>query len=201
MKKRVVATFCFTLLLGLMLAGCTAFEVSSASNQEASADPPSSSNETLPSVSEASDTDGEESGGSFTESATELVVRFGDEGAPFTMYLEDNETSAAIARYIGTSDWRLPIYHYDESEEMQYYDIPSRYDIPSDPEAVTTASAGDVYYSDPNRIVLYYHDAEIAEEYTKVGTFDATEDFISAVEDNPVLEGWDNKIVIITDGN
>ncbi|MCI9047248.1 MAG: hypothetical protein HFG71_08225 [Hungatella sp.] len=33
-----------------------------------------------------------------------------------------------------------------------------------------------------------------------VGYFDATEEFVSAVEDNPVLEGWGNKIVVIGDG-
>ena len=60
--------------------------------------------------------------------------------------------------------------------------------------------AGEVYYSDPNRIVLYYRDAEVSEEYTLIGAFDATEDFVTAVETNPVLDGWGNQIVIISDG-
>lgn len=135
-----------------------------------------------------------------TNGATELEVRFGDDGAPFMMKLEDNETAAAIARYVGTSDWRLPIYERDEDADydvMQYYDVSSRYDIPTNPETVTSEKAGDVYYSDPNRIILFYHDAEITGEYTKIGTFDATEDFVTAVEENPVLEGWGNKIVQI----
>ncbi|WP_243099357.1 hypothetical protein [Faecalicatena orotica] len=34
-------------------------------------------------------------------------------------------------------------------------------------------------------------------EYTRVGTFDATDEFVTAVEENPVLEGWGNKIVQI----
>lgn len=131
---------------------------------------------------------------------TELEVRFGDEGEPFMMHLEDNETAAAIARHVGTTDWRLPIYERDSEADydvMQYYDISSRYDIPSDPETVTSEKAGEVYYSHPNRIVLFYHDAEITGEYTKIGTFDATEEFVTAVEENPVLEGWGNKIVQI----
>lgn len=135
-------------------------------------------------------------------STTELVVRFGDDGAPFTMYLYDNDTAAAIADYVGTTDWRLPIYHYDDYEDwevMQYYDIPSRYEIPSNPEMVTSEVAGAVYYSEPNRIVLFFGDAEVSGEYTPIGYFDATEEFISAVEDNPVLEGWGNKIVRISD--
>ena len=80
---------------------------------------------------------------------------------------------------------------------MEYYDIPSRYDIPDNGTAVTEAHAGDVFYSHPNRIVLYYRDVEINEEYTKIGTFDVTDEFVSAVENNPVLEGWGNQIVVI----
>ncbi len=40
----------------------------------------------------------------------------------------------------------------------------------------------------PNRIVLFYHDAEISAEYTKIGTLEATEEFVAAVEENPVPE-------------
>lgn len=136
-------------------------------------------------------------------SASTLTVRFGHGGDSFDLYLEDNETAAAIARHVGTADWNLPIYHYDDYdgwEVFQYYDIPSRYEIPSDAETVTSEKAGDVYYSEPNRIVLFYHDGEISGEYTLVGHFDATEEFISAVENNPVLEGWGNKIVSISPG-
>ncbi len=138
-----------------------------------------------------------------TSAADQLTVRFGNSGAPFTMYLEDNDTAAAIARHVGSADWRLPIYHYDDYdgwESFQYYDIPSRYEVPSNAETVTSEKAGEVYYSEPNRIVLFYHDAEISGEYTLVGHFDITEEFTSAVENNPVLEGWGNKIVQISAG-
>lgn len=134
-------------------------------------------------------------------SASELEVCFGDKGNPFMLQLNNSDTAAAIARYVGTSDWRLPIYEDDEDADydvMQYYDIPSSYDIPSNPEKVTSVKAGEVYYSDPNRIVLFYQDAEVSEEYTPVGHFDATDEFVKAVKNNPVLEGWGNKIVLIT---
>lgn len=61
--------------------------------------------------------------------SAQLEVRFGDNGEPFMMTLLDNETAAAIARYVGTSDWRLPIYERDDDVDysvLQYYDIPSR---------------------------------------------------------------------------
>lgn len=133
-----------------------------------------------------------------------LTVSFGDNGSPFTLYLYDNDTAAAIARHVGTADWRLPIYHYDDYENwevMQYYDIPSRYEIPSNAESVSSEKAGEVYYSEPNRIVLFFGDAQVNGEYTKVGYFDYSEEFRTAVENNPVLEGWGNKIVIIQPGN
>lgn len=133
---------------------------------------------------------------------TELNVRFGDNGQAFTLHLLDNATAQAIANYVGTSDWRLPIYDRDKNMDysvMEYYDIPKRYNIPADNmESVTQAKAGDVYYSEPNRIVLFYKDAAISEEYIKIGNFDATAEFISAVENNPVLEGWGNKIIQIS---
>lgn len=136
-----------------------------------------------------------------SEKVTELKVCFGDAGNNFTLHLYDNDTAAAIARHVGTADWRLPIYHYDDYdnwEVMQYYDIPSRYEIPSNSETVTSEKAGEVYYSTPNRIVLFYGDANVTGEYTKVGYFDFTEEFKSAVENNPVLQGWGNKIVLIS---
>lgn len=140
-------------------------------------------------------------GATEASSASELTVRFGHGGAAFTLHLEDNQTARDIAHHVGTADWNLPIYHFDDYdgwESMQYYDIPSRYEITSAPEAITSEKAGEVYYSEPNRIVLFYHDAEISGEYTLVGKFDATDEFIQAVENNPVLEGWGNKIVSIS---
>lgn len=137
-------------------------------------------------------------------STTELTVNFGDRGNSFILYLYDNDTARAIARHVGTAEWRLPIYHYDDYENwevMQYYDIPSRYEIPFAPETITEADAGTVYYSEPNRIILFYGDAQVSGEYTPVGYFDNTDEFRSAVENNPVLEGWGNKIVRISDGN
>ena len=147
------------------------------------------------------DTDEEAESGT---DATELTVSFGDHGNSFILHLYDNDTARAVAHHVGTADWRLPIYHYDDYENwevMQYYDIPSSYEIPSASETITEEAAGTVYYSEPNRIVLFYGDARVSGEYTPVGYFDNTDEFRSAVENNPVLEGWGNKIVLISDGN
>jgi len=43
---------------------------------------------------------------------------------------------------------------------MQFYDIPSKYEIPSDSKHITEEKAGEVYYSEPNRIVLFYKDTQ-----------------------------------------
>lgn len=194
MKKQLTGLLCLILTLGIVLTGC------GNSSQTLSDDSAETSSTGSMVEQNAENSSGNEENNIQDSVTTELIVRFGDDGDPFTMVLENNSTAQAIAGYVGTTDWRLPIYSYDESDVMQYYDIPSRYEIPDNSETVTEAHAGDVFYSDPNRIVLYYHDAEISEEYTKIGTFEATDNFIDAVENNPVLEGWGNKIVRISDG-
>ena len=184
MKNNIFAVLSLALVLGLGLSGCR--------NSNHS---PDSANHTLESKNPSST--------SSEQTETKLVVRFGDEGEPFILYLYDNDTASAIARYVGTSDWRLPIYHYDDFdnwEVMQYYDIPSRYEIPSDPKQVTEEKAGMVYYSEPNRIILFYQDAKLTAEYTPVGYFNYTDEFLQAVLNNPVLEGWGNKIIQINRG-
>ncbi|MDO4262493.1 MAG: cyclophilin-like fold protein [Eubacteriales bacterium] len=201
MKKRTTAILTALMAVGVSaaLTGCGG---SASGEQNISEEQSVSEQQEAEESAPASGTDqnAEETGGE-EETVTELTVRFGDDGEAFTLHIYDNDTAAAIARYVGTSDWRLPIYHYDDYDDwevMQYYDIPDRYEIPSAPETVTEERAGEVYYSEPNRIVLFYQDAEISGEYTPVGYFDATEEFVTAVEENPVLEGWGNKIVRIS---
>ena len=189
MKKQFAALIGLLLALSVPMAGCSSSSGSDSSQESSSV-----------SSSQADSQSSEEEDDIPSSNVTELTVQFGDNGDSFVMHLEDNSTAAAIAGYVGATDWRLPVYSYDESNVMEYYDIPSRYEIPDNSETVTEARAGDVFYSDPNRIVLYYHDAEINEEYTLIGRFDATEEFVDAVENNPVLEGWGNQIVVISDG-
>lgn len=195
MKKRMLQMAAATILTAGLLAGCSQDARETAGGYVED----SSSSSTADTTVQAGD--GETQAVQAGADVTELEVHFGDSGDAFMMQLEDNDTARAIAGYVGTFDWRLPIYERDDDADysvLQYYDIPSRYEIPSNPETVTMAQAGDVYYSDPNRIVLYYQDAEISEEYTKIGTFDATDEFVTAVAENPVLEGWGNKIILIS---
>lgn len=188
MKKKYKKYLYIVLISGFMLTGCRNAEDKKelVSNNDGNKQDESTTNLESP-----------------IEFIPELSVSFGREGTPFIMNLYDNDTAKAISRYVGSSDWNLPIYHYDDYENyevMQYYDIPDRYDIPSNPEAVTSEKAGEVYYSEPNRIVLFYKDATVSGEYTKLGYFDPTKDFVSDVENNPVIEGWSNKIVSIKTG-
>lgn len=199
MRKNVLAIFGTILAVGMLLVGCGN---SSESGGSVEAENPSAEDR-QESVLQTENDGSDEPEVNEPQAAGDLLVRFGDRGEAFTMHLYDNDTAAAIAGYVGTSDWRLPIYHYDDYdnwEVMQYYDIPSRYEIPSDPENITEESAGMVYYSEPNRIILFYQDAEVSAEYTPVGYFDYSEEFLDAVQNNPVLEGWGNKIIVISDG-
>ena len=192
MKKQLIGIVGVLLTLSIAMTGCS----SSSGSTESS----SSEESNRVSSSQPASQSSEEDDNIPSSNATELTVQFGDSGDSFVMHLEDNSTAAVIAGYVGTTDWRLPVYSYDESDVMEYYDIPSQYEIPDNSATVTEAHAGDVFYSDPNRIVLYYHDAQINEQYTRIGTFDATEEFVDAVENNPVLEGWGNQIVVISNG-
>lgn len=199
MKNRVMVSMSLFLFTAVMLSGCGESDEKQSTGSIAGVSQESPTSDENFAVS----TDGQNKTADDTAKvfAGELEVCFGDKGNPFILQLNDNDTAAAIARHVGTSDWRLPIYEDDEDADydvMQYYDIPSSYDIPSNPEKVTSVKAGEVYYSDPNRIVLFYQDAEVSEEYTPVGHFDATDEFVEAVKNNPVLEGWGNKIVLIT---
>lgn len=134
-------------------------------------------------------------------SASSLYVGFGD-SQKFELHLNGSETANTIAYYVGTEDWRLPIYHFDDYENweiMQYYDIPSHYEIPSNPELITEEKAGTVYYSEPNRVILYFGEwFRVSAEYTPIGYIDYSEELVRAVEDNPEVEGWGNKIVNIS---
>lgn len=199
--KKLTLLLAVILVFTLALTGCGNSQTESEQDGNTPANSQNSQIQNNRPNSESNNSDSENTNFSANSAgATELEVCFGDRGNAFIMHLYDNDTAAAIARHVGTADWRLPIYHYDDYdnwEVMQYYDIPSRYDIPSNPETVTSEKAGEVYYSEPNRIILFYGDAEVTGEYTKVGYFDFTEEFKSAVENNPVLEGWGNKIVLI----
>lgn len=190
MKKKLSLIVTLTCSIGIAVTGC--------GNLASSSEESTRGTDVQSYLEEDSASNPSEEENYPTSSATELWVQFGDNGEAFAMNLEDNSTAAAIAGYVGQSQWRLPVYSYDESDVMEYYDIPSRYEIPDNSESMTEAHAGDVFYSDPNRIILYYHDAELDGEYTKIGTFEATEDFVDAVENNPVLEGWGNQIIVIS---
>ena len=217
MKRRFFNAISLLMILTMtifLLPGCSQRESTPPQSSSGSLTVSSSaeSSNAAPESSSASSSAPEESGAQTPESgeatgeetdgeAGTLLVAFGDRNAPFTLHLYDNPTAAAIARHVGTASWQLPIYHYDDYdnwEVMQYYDIPSRYEIPDNAESITSEAAGTVYYSEPNRIVLFFHEAEVTGEYTPVGYFDYTEEFVKAVENNPVLEGWGNKPVFIS---
>ena len=188
MKKKILSGIALILSVTAVLTGCGNKEDSNTQNKVNTTENFTAGND----ISGNSDS---------IEIPKELNVSFGDDGSPFALHLYDNETSATIAGFVGAGDLRLPIYHFDDYENwevMQYYDIPSSYSIPKNPETVTSEKAGEVYFAEPNRIVLFYKDAEISGEYTKIGYFDYSDDFVSAVENNPVLEGWGNKIVVIS---
>ena len=131
----------------------------------------------------------------------DIYVLFGGSGQSYAMHPYDNDTAAELIRNIGTSGINLPIYNYEGYEGadvFQYYDIPSRFEISSSPETITEEKAGEIYYSKPNRLLLFFGDAQIEGEYTKVGYIDDSEQFRNDVKNNPVVEGWGNLIIRVS---
>lgn len=133
-----------------------------------------------------------------------LIITFGNNGTSFNAVLDENETTALLADFAGGSGINLPIYHFDDYEGWEYkqiYDIPSHYKIPATTQRVTEQKAGEIYFEpSTNRIVLYYQDAKDTAEYTKIATITETSGLSTAVTENPVLEGWGNKIISIRYG-
>ena len=109
MKKRIPLILALTLMLTIFSAGCgqTAHQTESQTEGTESAAPSASGSQDTVQASE----NGENTGAESTvqgSSATDLIVRFGDDGEAFTLHLYDNETAAAIARHVGTTDWIFP---------------------------------------------------------------------------------------------
>lgn len=182
MSKKVLAVFIVTLVM-ISFTGC------------------GNNNETSKSVS-GDVRGGTEVKSSVSENAApgKLEVRFGTESKTFTVTLYDNDTAAEIVRNLDKDGMNLPIYHFDDFkyyEEMQYYDIPSRFKIPATAESVKSEKAGELYYSAPNRIVLFYQDAEITGEFTKVGYMEDIDGLKDAVNKNTVVPGWGNKVISV----
>jgi len=46
--------------------------------------------------------------------------------------------------------------------------------------------------------MLFFGDAEIEGDFTKVGYIDDSEEYREAVRNNPVVEGWGNLIVAVS---
>ena len=129
-----------------------------------------------------------------------VEIKFGNNSKTFTAVMENNQTAIQLVRNITGSGRNLPIYNYDNFEGyeyFQYYDVPSSYKIPSNPTQVTSEKAGEIYYSSPNRVIIFYQDANITGNYTKIGQIEDVNGLKKAVEDNPVLQGWGNKLVLI----
>lgn len=188
MIKKKIFTLMLAALLAMSFAGCTSQNTSTKSN-------------TANSSGSKTDEANIKSEDKASKELPDLKVSFGKNGQGFTLKPYNNPTATEIARYVGEADWNLPIYHFDDFENynvMQYYDIPSRYKITSAPETVTSEKAGEVYYSTPNRIILFYQDAQVKGEFTKVGYLENIDGLKEAVEKNPVVEGWGNKIVSIS---
>ncbi len=203
MKRKMIATLmtCALLTNGL-LVGC-------GQQAQAPAEPPreviegDNASETSEQTQDSSDAtdmaaDSAETESSFQGDLPGMTMQFGYDGPTYTVVLENNDTAATLADYAARGEYNLPIYTYENYENediLQFYDIPSRYEIPDEPQHYTEEKAGELYYSYPNRVILFYQDAQVEADYTKIGTLTTTEGLVDAVRDNEPLRDW-NCLVI-----
>lgn len=115
MKKNIVRKqsiiFMLALAAAFMLAGCQKPDETRRENSNPSTSAGTTMSAGRDNSTGNAGTKAEEAGEELT-GALALEVRFGDDGVPFVMQMEDNATADAIAVYVGTANWRLPIYHY-----------------------------------------------------------------------------------------
>ena len=204
MKRKVMAV--------LMTCGLLTADILTGCGQEAAppAEPPreviEGSDGSEPSESSVQ-TDAEENNAGTDSASTEIDSQSDMPGMIFnvcyyceiyTVELEDNDTAATLADFAARGEYNLPIYTYEDYENedvLQFYDIPSRYEIPDEPQHYTEEKAGELYYSYPNRVILFYQDAQIEGDYTRIGTLTTTEGLVDAVRDNEPLEYWDCLVI------
>lgn len=209
MKKRNVGKLigCF-MVAGVLLSGCG----SNTAQQGASSDTLVTENVTAdqPAATQAAANQQADAGETAAENDSEenadtedmiLEIQLGYGGNVYKMELYDNVTAQELYRDLGDRHYNLPIYHYDDFEQadvIQYYDLPMRYSYTvEDAVEVGEVKAGELYYSDPNRIILVYRDTTLEGEYVPIGMVDIDdpEAFARGVENSSVLDDWDCKVV------
>lgn len=192
MKKRIIIGLLATFMLAATVVGC-------GNRQEVTGSTPAVIEDTIVETNEIPTEGGEtETVNSDEESWPALSLQFGYDGPVYTATLEQNDTAAMLIRYTRQGEYNLPIYTYENYENedvLQFYDIPSRYDIPSETVHVTEEKAGELYYSSPNRVILFYQDANVEGDFTKIGQIDDIEGLVDAVRNNKPLVDWDCLVI------
>jgi len=193
--KRAKITCLICAAAMLLAVGCSSSASSTASVNTVAASPAASAS--------AADTAVQ------TEAASEdtleelplIYLRLGEDSRrpSYEIELIDNEVSVRFVRILQEMTRVIPLYTFDGSENtdvLQFYDILNRYDIPDGtPELVTSEKAGEVYYSN-GRVMIFYKDAEVEDNYVYIGKTLTTEGLEDAVNSNP-LDEWDNRRVTI----
>lgn len=212
MKKRMSLLLTFVCILMVASSACattdskiietssTAGAISSSMNENVVS---TAQNEILPSTTLQNETlfaNNLAPATGFNFSGKTLSITLGYNGPTYKLHLYDNTTANDIYNHVSNQTWNLSIYDfdgYDNSDKYQYYDVPSRYKITEDNVAITSELIGEVFFMAPSRIIMFFRDAELPLNYTRVGKIEIDADFTKNVEDNPTLAGWGNKIIII----
>lgn len=96
----------------------------------------------------------------------------------YTVIMEDTPTGRALVSRLPSTSMRLPA-SYDRDGVLKYYDMPN--EVVSDPEEITTVSAGELLLDGNDRLLLFYQDTEAVGTYTRVGRIENSEGLAEAV--------------------
>ncbi len=161
--KKLGVMMIVSLVLGSILAGCSQSSSNSDSNSA------SMINE-IPSLPSEESVDDSTNADSDRLDEKELFNLYSIvNGQELKAILYNTETNRRLVSEIQRNPW-LQLSCYDVDGTYKYYDLPRNY--PTNTETIQSVKAGEILMDGSDRILLYYQDAELNGEYTKIGYFE-----------------------------
>lgn len=102
----------------------------------------------------------------------------------FTIQMNDTPTGRSLVSMIPSSSMRLPT-SYDRDGILKYYDMAR--EVESDPEEISSVSAGELLLDGNDRLLLYYKDTDLSGEYTRVGKIENADNLADVLGNEDVI--------------
>lgn len=166
MKRRFFRKLALVLLLIGVMAGCSRQE-DNVSDENGEQNGQTSSSLT---------------GNNSDQAIANVLINVND--AEFTIQMNDTATGRALVSMIPSTSMRLPT-SYEQDGVLKYYDMAR--EVVSDPEELSSVSAGELLLDGNDRLLLYYEDTELNGSYTRVGRIEDATGLAEALGDSDVV--------------